>query len=34
MLSADNTSYMTESEVEVFAGQLRLMANRAREINA
>ena len=23
-----------ESEVEVFAGQLRLMANRAREINA
>ena len=28
------TQDMTESEVEVFAGQLRLMANRAREINA
>ena len=28
------TQDMTESEVEVFAGQLRLMASRAREINA
>jgi len=28
------TQDMTESEVEVSAGQLRLIANRAREINA